>query len=487
MRLALIVRAGLFAVLLALFAIPGTLYANGDFEIRVRDPKLGSMPNEFVIESNGYPPGTICEATVRYYTRGRTPSDVVQFAVFLNDSDTPSPNSYRSANRPFFRDEVVQVGTAKSGRNTVTIAALNADGDILHSTQASFICIEIVIETLACDFDHNITLDYRISTASRVNLRTVEVEVDWQDTHSARRINRPFYAHTINTNAGRPGQKYVLIRVRATQDSNALLEEVDCPRGPMPTLDTATTPFNAPITLDVLANDYANDAGSLILYRLDPVSDNNGTVTFNPGEQTVTYTPADGFSGVDEFNYGIRGTLGGEANGGTVRITVASPRVEPTPAPPPRTTPIPPPPTLAPPPSPPSVDCPAGTEQFAYFGETVVMAGQSPTWTFTLPDTVDGAGVMVIVNMVGHPEVGCPTSGDPLCDQLQDNEAFDVVLNGTTLGRVGDQGGHGWHRSEFPADIGADEHTVQFAHVGRDANDSPGSTTVEAAYCAPTQ
>lgn len=478
----MVYRAAVFVFVVMLLILPVDLNATPGFDIVIRQTDVGSAPGDNVIREMNYPPGTICEAVLVYATVGRVPSQVEQFAVFLNNTPDPLPRSQRSPRTPFFRNTEVQFGTAQPGRNRLTVAALDASGDIIHSRTTSFICVQIVVETLECDFDHNITLRYRVDTASPVNLQTVETRINANRLRNARRLNRPVFTDTILTNAGGWGEKRVDIKAFSDADDNRLNVPVYCPRGPVAVLDEAATALNTPVTLDPVANDLAFDGGSLILAALGPGTRSGGGLSYDYASGQVTYTPPPGFVGVDEFNYGIRGTLGGEQLGGIVRVTVQGP---PPVTPPPVITE--PPPTLEPTPAPPvrpTVACPAGMVQVAALGETVLRDGSAIDMAFDLPpDTAPG--VLVIVNMVGHPELGCPASGDPLCEQVQDNEAFDVFLNGDVLGSIGDPGGHGWWRHELAAAPGAGAHTIRFTHIGADPNGSPGSTTVEAAYCAP--
>jgi uncharacterized repeat protein (TIGR01451 family) len=63
--------------------------------------------------------------------------------------------------------------------------------------------------------------------------------------------------------------------------------------------DTASTPTNTPVTVEVLENDPSGPS-----LTVTSVTDGaNGTVEFDAVEGTVTYTPAEGFSGTDTFTY----------------------------------------------------------------------------------------------------------------------------------------------------------------------------------------
>ena len=66
--------------------------------------------------------------------------------------------------------------------------------------------------------------------------------------------------------------------------------------------DNANTPTNTPVTIPVLNNDSDPENGSLTVAITTPPA--NGTVVVNPN-QTVTYTPNEGYNGCDLFTYTI--------------------------------------------------------------------------------------------------------------------------------------------------------------------------------------
>ena len=82
---------------------------------------------------------------------------------------------------------------------------------------------------------------------------------------------------------------------------------------PVAVNDTATTPEDTPITIDVLNNDFDINGDTL---TVDSVTQGaNGSAINNGGN--VTYTPALGFNGTDSFNY-----TASDGNGGTDTATV---------------------------------------------------------------------------------------------------------------------------------------------------------------------
>ncbi|MGS2764547.1 Ig-like domain-containing protein, partial [Sinomicrobium sp. M5D2P9] len=86
--------------------------------------------------------------------------------------------------------------------------------------------------------------------------------------------------------------------------------------------DTATTPMETPVVVDVLANDEAGNA------PIDPTSvaivdmPTQGTVEVDPVTGAVTYTPGPGFEGDDTFTYTMKDEDGYTSNAATVTVSV---------------------------------------------------------------------------------------------------------------------------------------------------------------------
>ena len=82
--------------------------------------------------------------------------------------------------------------------------------------------------------------------------------------------------------------------------------------------DAATTPFETPVTIDVLANDVDIDGDTLVVNSFNATSVNGAAVSCTT---TCTYTPVAGFSGDDTFTYDATdGAL--VSNRATVTVTV---------------------------------------------------------------------------------------------------------------------------------------------------------------------
>ena len=81
---------------------------------------------------------------------------------------------------------------------------------------------------------------------------------------------------------------------------------------PLTVRDAVVTPRDTPVTIDVLANDTDADGDPLRVVGLtQPL---HGSVVLE-ADQSVTYTPAAGFTGIDDFTYTISDGRGGRATG----------------------------------------------------------------------------------------------------------------------------------------------------------------------------
>lgn len=89
--------------------------------------------------------------------------------------------------------------------------------------------------------------------------------------------------------------------------------------GPVAAFDSASTAYNTPIAVNALANDTDADGDTLSVGAITGAP-SNGSVAINP-DNTITYTPNNGFSGTDRFYYtATDGTL--SSNVARVTVTV---------------------------------------------------------------------------------------------------------------------------------------------------------------------
>ena len=91
---------------------------------------------------------------------------------------------------------------------------------------------------------------------------------------------------------------------------------------PDATDDEATTAFNTAATINVAANDADFDS-ALTAPTIEILTQpSSGTVVANTGAGSLTYTPNNGFAGLDTFEYRVFDAAGNPSNGASVRVTV---------------------------------------------------------------------------------------------------------------------------------------------------------------------
>ncbi|MFW5696297.1 MAG: hypothetical protein ACOCXR_00770, partial [Phototrophicaceae bacterium] len=144
------------------------------------------------------------------------------------------------------------------------------------------------------------------------------------------------------------------------------------------------------------------------------------------------------------------------------------------------------PPPPPPPPPPPGLHCEANTEQITLFDSLTKLRATSPTTVSASVNLAAPAGpdsYIIVVSAVGHPELGCPDSGHPWCNQTsQTQESLNVVANGGTIGNVPDHGTDRYDVFTFPLELPAGTNTIDFVHAFIGA---PGIQSVQfsAALC----
>jgi len=101
------------------------------------------------------------------------------------------------------------------------------------------------------------------------------------------------FNYTASDGRGGTDSAKVTVTVKAAPPAN---------RAPDAHGDSASTAFNTPVTLNVLANDSDPDGDALRVLNFDAASAQGGTVSITAAG-LATYTPKAGFSGTDTFNY----------------------------------------------------------------------------------------------------------------------------------------------------------------------------------------
>ena len=136
----------------------------------------------------------------------------------------------------------------------------------------------------------------------------------------------------------------------------------------------------------------------------------------------------------------------------------------------------------------PGIVCPAGYDLAAtwerYPGAltNALIFGVHPAdeYNFSLGSNLNAT--LIVWSVVGHPELGCPGGGDPLCsaaDQL--NEHYNILLNGGFVAYVSDHApDHTW--AQYPnANLGllsAGNYTIRFEHAGNPAPSNSSTPSV---------
>ncbi len=114
------------------------------------------------------------------------------------------------------------------------------------------------------------------------------------------------FTYTVTDGQGGSATATVTITVTPVNDN------------PIAVDDSAATPEDTPVTLDVLANDGDVDGDALTVTAVSTAT--HGLVTLNP-DSSVTYTPDPDYHGTDSFSYTISDGHGG-SDTATVSITV---------------------------------------------------------------------------------------------------------------------------------------------------------------------
>jgi parallel beta-helix repeat protein len=135
----------------------------------------------------------------------------------------------------------------------------------------------------------------------------------------------------------------------------------------------------------------------------------------------------------------------------------------------------------------PEVFCPAGMTQVGGVYMNTVHIPDTPRINANIVMPEAGTVSLYGASMVGHPELGCPTSGHPTCAQGQTNEEFNILINDVWAAFVPDHGEDQWQTFNF-ADVlslDAGRHTISFVHTSNPgAPPSAGSVTFKYVACA---
>jgi len=191
-------------------------------------------------------------------------------------------------------------GAPAEGRVLVTVAVPNAApiaNDDAASTRPG---AAVLVPVLANDSDPD---GDPLSLAAVVmsGHGTVAVDADQRRLRYVPQtgfVGRDSFAYTVSDGRGGAATATVSVAVEAAD------------RPPVARDDAAQTAAGVPVAVAVLANDSDPDGDPLRLTGLGLPA--RGTLAANP-DQSVTYTPAAGFAGADEFTYTAGDGWGGTA------------------------------------------------------------------------------------------------------------------------------------------------------------------------------
>lgn len=88
--------------------------------------------------------------------------------------------------------------------------------------------------------------------------------------------------------------------------------------------DIVCTDVDAPVTIDVLENDFDGNGDALSISSAGPASEKGGSVTLTDDRLQVIYTPPPGFVGTDRFEYTVVDGSGAASRTGEVIVNVVS-------------------------------------------------------------------------------------------------------------------------------------------------------------------
>ncbi len=118
--------------------------------------------------------------------------------------------------------------------------------------------------------------------------------------------------------------EYVVFSTEGLESNVAVLQVSVVTMPPTANPDSALTPYNWPVEIDVLSNDSPGSA------ELDPASieiitaPSRGTVTVDLDEGTITYETTDPSAGSDSFEYRVSDVIGVESNVATVTVSISN-------------------------------------------------------------------------------------------------------------------------------------------------------------------
>lgn len=227
------------------------------------------------------------------------------------DSDNPENGTIT-----FFDPDGAETGTARF-ENIENVLLPDAPSDVTPVANPDTATTDedtpVIIDVLDNDTDPN--GDPLTVISATAGNGTVEINPDGTLTYSpdADYNGADEIAYTITDPDGNTASSTVAVTIVPVNDD------------PVANPDFATTPLMTPVVIDVLDNDTDVDGDPL---TVTAATAPNGTVVIN-ADGTLTYTPDDGFSGVDDITYTITDGQGGfDTSTATVTVAAAGPGLD---------------------------------------------------------------------------------------------------------------------------------------------------------------
>ena len=229
-------------------------------------------------------------------------------AVIINANGTVT---YTPANGYVGADSftyTISDGSGGTATATVNISVGNRNPVALNDTASTVLNTAVTIPVLTNDTDPDAQL-ISVSSVSTPTRGTAVVNANGTITYTPNNgyLGVDSFTYTISDGAGGTATATVNITVGN--------------RNPVAVNDTASTVLNTAVTIPVLTNDTDPDAQLISVSSVSTPT--RGTAVVN-ANGTITYTPNNGYLGVDSFTYTISDGAGGTATA-TVNVTITAP------------------------------------------------------------------------------------------------------------------------------------------------------------------
>jgi CshA-type fibril repeat protein len=197
-----------------------------------------------------------------------------------------------------FTYEVTDGSNSDTATVTITVnPPTNTKPAAIDDERRTDVNTAVTINVLTNDTDpENDPLNIESFDEISANRGTITASEDGQSliyTPANRFVGTDTFTYTIND--GRGGTDIATVTINVA-DQGLRPEAVD---------DSATTPQDTNVSINVIANDIDPDGDPLNIESFDGISANGGTITASEDGQSLIYTPARGFSGIDTFVYQV--------------------------------------------------------------------------------------------------------------------------------------------------------------------------------------